>query len=39
MLYDLRDDQRSRIKCCLPGKIGDRGRAGYENQGFIRAAM
>ena len=39
MLYDLREDQWEMIKDSLPGKVGDRGRAGYDNRGFIRAVM
>ena len=37
ILYDLRDDQLEIIKDIVPGKSGDRGRAGYDNRGFIRA--
>ena len=39
MLYDLREDQWERIKDILPGKVGNRGRAGYDKRGFIRAVM
>lgn len=39
MLYDLKDDQWEIIKDILPGKRGDRGRAGSDNRGFIRAVM
>ena len=39
MLYDLRDDQWELIKDSLPGKAGDRGCAGNDNRGFIRAVM
>ena len=35
----MRGDQWERIKDSLPGKAGDRGRAGYDNRGFIRAVM
>lgn len=39
MLYDLRDDQWEAVKDSLPGKVGDRGRTGEDNRGFIRAVM
>jgi transposase len=39
VLYDLREDHWERIKDILPGKVGNRGRAGYDNRGFIRAVM
>ena len=33
------EGQWERVKDILPGKVGDRGRAGYDKRGCIRAVM
>jgi len=39
MLYDLKNEQRERIKDSLPGKEGDSGRSAKDNRKFIAAVM
>jgi transposase len=37
--YELNDQQWEKIKDSLPGKVGDRGRSGEDNRGFVNGVL